>query len=195
MLTVDEIDLAEGLFVLNKDKLEEIVQPSELDIKLFDALDKSLMLSEYSDCYYYKSYKLLHSEGYASLILAQLLYELRNGKYNLGNAELQLIGVKQLNTNYGNIFLRPEKSADKIAEFFTRTEIDYYDYPLFSSKYYLLADDEHLCHCFSTPQRIALIEQQHEISIQVIQDLLIAKFSRILTREDYEGMIALLEGM
>jgi hypothetical protein len=189
MLSAQEIDFVEELYVSNQGKIEEISESTDNEIEFYKKLDNSLLLIDYIDIYFYKSFKVLGCADFANILVIKTFYKIRSGKYNIGDYELQLIGMKSLNKNFGNILLRPETLADKIVELFSRTEIDFNDYPLFSTKYYLLADNESLCKSFATNQRINLIEDQNEILIQVMDNLLIAKYCRLLNHSDFVNLV------
>ena len=50
--------------------------------------------------------------------------------------------VVELNRDYGQAVMRPERLADKVAELFSRNEVDFEEHPQFSRRYYVLSEDE-----------------------------------------------------
>ena len=192
MLTIDEIGLLDRLYQTYQKKLIEISEITTKEEENYQKLEHSFLLNEYESVKYNTSFRVNGCPEITHLIIVKVLYKIRSGKYNLGNEELQIIGIKQLPQDFGNILIRPETLADKIVEFLHHTEIDFINYPDFSSKYYVLSNEISLCQEFATENRIQLIEKQRDIFIQVKGDVVIAKFFRGLTEDDFAGMIDFL---
>jgi hypothetical protein len=51
-----------------------------------------------------------------------------------------IIAYKEMPVNYGDIFIRKESINDKIIELFLKQEVDLDEFPEFSSKYYVIAN-------------------------------------------------------
>lgn len=51
-----------------------------------------------------------------------------------------LYGQLKIKGDFGTVLIRPETFGDKITELFVKTEIDFESHPLFSYKYFVLAD-------------------------------------------------------
>jgi len=49
-------------------------------------------------------------------------------------------GQLKIKGNFGTVLIRPETFGDKITELFVKTEVDFESHPLFSYKYFVLAD-------------------------------------------------------
>ncbi len=193
MLSAEEIDHVEALLVQLKASLK--VDPSDPGKKydLFNCLDASVLFGHYYDIHFYKSMDVIKSKREAKLLLAKVWYHIPSGKYSLGSAEVQLVGIKRLENNYGKIHIRPESLQDKVTELFVRTEIDFHKFPEFSSKYFLQSASEKSAIAFATVNRLELIERQKEMIIEVAGDVLIAKYSRMLNLEDMTDMYRFIE--
>jgi hypothetical protein len=55
---------------------------------------------------------------------------------------LHEMALVDLPINLGRVLIRPESLGDKVSEWFAKREIDFEDYPTFSRRYYVLADDD-----------------------------------------------------
>ena len=192
MLSSNEIDLIDQLISRNEKEFDRRFDNS-IDKLLSQFLDDSSILKSYKDVDYYRSLRVAGCANDAHLLIVEVGYDLLSGKHNLGDYEPQLIGLKKLDKNYGSIIIRPETLEDKLAEFFTKAEIDFKDYPKFSSKYYFLSDDKPLGYSFATNDRLTLIEQQREVYIEIKGDMLISKYMRILNAEDFSSMLDLIK--
>jgi len=56
--------------------------------------------------------------------------------------EYQTWGILRLKTDNGNILIRKETTADKLVQFFKKTELDFEEDLQFSKSFYVLADDK-----------------------------------------------------
>ena len=129
------------------------------------------------------------------MIIAKVTYSIPSGKYNLGASELQLIGFKKLDKNYANILIKPETMEDKVSEWFTKVEIDFKDFPKFSSAYYFLAEHEQSGYSFATANRLNSIENQRELFIEIAGDILVSKYTRKLNEDDFKSMLKFIENV
>jgi hypothetical protein len=193
MLKEVEINIIENIISQLKARTNiELLDP-ELDNEFISYIRKSLLMDSYHDLYTHTLVKMLDSEYDTKFMIAEVTYPTQTGKYSHISIETQIIGFKRLDFNYGHIFIRPETFEDKLSEIFIKSEIDFKEFPKFSSKYYFLSDNEPLAHAFATSSRLQLIEKQREILIEIKEDRLITKFSRKLTTEDCENMIEFIE--
>lgn len=62
------------------------------------------------------------------------------GGYRIYYSDPYLYGIAIARETFGRILIRPETTADKITEFFEKTEVDFPECPKFSRKYYLLSE-------------------------------------------------------
>ncbi len=192
MLAAHEIELIDQLISKNEKEFDRRFDNS-IDKQLSQFLDESTILNSYKEIDYYKSLRVAGCANDTHFLIVEVGYDLLSGKHNLGDYEPQLIGLKKLDKNYGSIIIRPETLEDKLAEFFTKAEIDFKDYPKFSSKYYFLSDNKPLAYSFATNDRLTLIEQQREVCIEIKGDMLISKYMRILNAEDFSSMLDLIK--
>jgi hypothetical protein len=189
MLTGVEIDLVEEILSQYKGKTNLVFDIPDNENELLGYFNNSLMMKDYNDIQIYKSAKVPDSVYDTYIIIVQITYTIKKGRYSPVYSELQAIGLKKLSRNYGNIFIRPETFEDKVSELFIKSEIDFPDFPIFSFRYYCLADDEIKARSFANPDRLRSIEKQNKILIDINDDVLISKFSRIITYLDFISMV------
>ena len=192
MLSSVNIDLIENVLSSAGNKIELLNENSPAVREIFDSVCNSFLMSEYRSISIFKAIKVLHGVFDAHLLITEVSYSLRNGKFNIENTEPQLIGYKKLDNNYGHILIRPETLEDKISGLFIKTEIDFKNYPEFSSRYYFAGDNELSANSFATSRRLELMEKQRELLVEVTGDILISKFSRVITSDDCNSMIGFI---
>jgi hypothetical protein len=195
MLSGNEVDLLEEVFSQNKDLIDVGSDNPDSDKEILEIISYSALLKDYEDLQIYRSLKVSDSLYDTYIIIVGVAYSLTKGKYSARYSETQIIGLKKLNRNYGHIFIRPETFEDKVSELFVKSEIDFPDFPKFSFRYYCLADDEIKAKSFANPDRLRCIEKQNEILIDVNGDVLIAKFSRIITNDDFNCMLEFVKNI
>jgi hypothetical protein len=195
MLSSEDVDL---LNELKEQHASSCAQINDFRDKYFDyneVIRNSILFESYEFNEIFEVLEIKEQTSFTRMFLVNLTYINSKGRYRYRLDELQLIGLKKLNHKYGHIFIRPETFEDKIQEIFTRQELDFKQFPVFSSKYYFLTSDELNGRFFATDARLNLIERQYEIQIEVSEDLLIAKFSKRFNAEDFQNMISFLQGI
>ncbi len=191
MLTAKEIDFVENLYQLHQDKLQEVLDFPSQKQGIYKIVENSILFNEYIESYLYKSYKLFDN---AYLLVLKNTYKIiQDRRQSNINSELQLVAIKELKQDYGNIYIRPETFADKMVETFIKTEIDFVEYPKFSSKYYVIAESENQCRMFVTPSIVELISLQKEIHIHISKNVLITKYCRTITEENFESLLNFIQ--
>lgn len=195
MLSSSEVDLLEEFLSQNKDLVDIEFNNTENDNGILKYINNSVLMKEYEDFQIYKSAKVSDSMYDTFIIIVGVAYSITRGKYPAKYSETQIIGIKKLNRNYGHIFIKPETFEDKISELFVKSEIDFADYPKFSFRYFCVTDNEVKAKLFATPDRLKRIENQNEIIIEVNEDVLISKFSRIITYVDCNSMIEFIKNI
>ena len=193
MLSSSELDLLVEVLSQNKDLID--IGFDNPDNGLMEDITKSVLMKDYEDIQIYKSLKVSDSLYDTYITIVGNTYSLTKGKYPARYSENQVIGLKKLSRNYGHIFIRPETFEDKVSELFIKSEIDFPEFPKFSFRYYCLADDEIKAKTFANPDRLRCIEKQNEILIDVNGDVLIAKFSRIITYNDFNCMLEFIKSI
>jgi len=106
-----------------------------------------------------------------------------------------MVVAKKLDKAYGRIIIRPETLLDKVSEWFNRLEMDFKYHKKFSAKYYFLAQDKDLGVQFASEQRLELMFQMDKIQVEIIDDQLIAKFSRPANGKDMLSLIRFIESI
>lgn len=160
----------------------------KLDYTFFQSIDTSLILSGYPKSDIIKSYRLNTVEK-AELAIVELEYLVRPIKgISSYNSETRAIGFKKLRSSYGHIIIRPETLEDKLRDIFEHSDIDFKEFPKFSSKYFFVSSDKSLANLFATPQRLKRIEQCNEIFIEIQDNVLLSKFSRKINLEDFAAL-------
>lgn len=139
--------------------------------------------------------KVLTMPVYGCLLIIKANYSFPDGRYSNKGSDFQVIGLKKLDKNYDHLIIRPETFADKVSELLVRTEIDFKDFPKFSSKYFFVSNDRLLAEQFATTSRLTLIEQQKGLVLEVIGSSLFARFPRKLNEEDINNMISFIKSI
>lgn len=103
--------------------------------------------------------------------------------------EFQCFALKELESNYETMLIRPESFQDKMLDLFVKGDIDFPDFPDFSNKYYFIARNKDLAHKFATASRLHLISLQDKIFIEVSGNLLFARFTRKINERDCKKIV------
>ena len=148
----------------------------------------------------YKSYEMIKSfrirgVDLSDILILNLTYQVSSGKQTYEQSETQIIGFTKLKKNYGQLLISPESIEDKIRDWFEKSDIDFKDFPKFSSRYLFQADDRNKAESFATTNRLQLIEQQPNIIIEVRNNLLIAKYPRNINSDDFNAMTLFLKNL
>lgn len=95
------------------------------------------------------------------IIAVNIQYNFIGGKHgdSLIN-ENQIWGLKKLDKDFGNIFIRDENIYDKIAEIFQKIEIDFKENAEFSKRYFVITDNE-------TQTRISLNQNMRKLFCEI----------------------------
>ncbi|MEI7595746.1 MAG: hypothetical protein WCK02_08375 [Bacteroidota bacterium] len=192
MLSSSEIDLISD--IIQKSKMKIDIQKQQDKFSL-DFIEQSFLMENYDEIDFQNLYEIKDGSDYSGFSIIRVKYYIPNGKYNIGSNELQVIGFKKLDRDYGHILIRPETIGDTISEFFIKSELDFNEFPKFSSKYYFLSEEENKGYAFASMKRLEAIENQNEVYIEVKGNMLIAKFYRSLNSEDFENMIELIRNV
>lgn len=150
--------------------------------------------------YGYKSYEMIQSfrirgVDLSDILILNLTYQVSTGKQTYEQNETQIIGFTKLKKDYGQLLISPESIEDKIRDWFEKSDIDFKDFPKFSSRYLFQADDRNKAESFATTNRLQLIEQQPNIIIEVKNNLLIAKYPRNINSDDFNAMTLFLKNL
>jgi hypothetical protein len=194
MLSAKEIKLIDSITSMYENQLVEDHQQAD-EFDFFEQLQQSNLIQGYANTYFYKSFQINKIETTTKLFFVQSSYVVYSNKSRYTQNEVHLLGVKQLDKDFGNIEIRPEKISDKIVELLRPQELDFKEFPKFSKKYYMLANNHKLAHEFATKTRIAAIENLPDVYIHVQGNLLAAKFLRIVNHDDFVRMMSILEAV
>jgi len=97
--------------------------------------------------------------------------------------EQELIGLAVLQKDYGRVSIRPETINDKIIELFEKTEIDFGFDLAFSSRYYVLAENEAQCRKSMSAEFLKAVRGYDGLEIELDGRILIARFRKPFTVE------------
>lgn len=192
MLSSQEIDLISEITQKSKPKIDIQKQHDKFSL---DCIEQSLLMENYESIVFHNLFEIIGVSEYLGLTIVKVEYSEYHGKYKSASNELKLIGFKKLDRDYGHILIRPETIGDKITEFFIKSELDFEEFPKFSSKYYFLTEDQAKGYVFASKKRLETIENLDNLNIEVKGNMLIAKFHRSLNSEDFENMIALIRNV
>ncbi len=189
----EEVTLANDIFAEIEVKLDFESEASSNSRLFQNCLNNCDMIKEYEYVNIYSSFRLSGTTDEAHLLLVGLSYYLDGSKYRTSYHEYQIMGLKLLNHDYGHLKIRPETIEDKFREIFSKRETDFKKFPEFSFKYYVLHDKGSFAGAFETDKRLEIIQDMDDIYIEVYNNVLIAKFPRILNLKDCSDMIDFLE--
>jgi len=162
-------------------------QATEKDEKsILDLLAQSTDFGQYSSVRLSEIAELIHNENHSFLCLINLEFIFKGIKcpQHVNYVfEQELIGIAVLRKDYGRVIIRPETLADKIAELFNSTEVDFADDQAFSSRYYVLAENESLFRFSVSSEFRKAIKKFNEIEIEIIGNILIARFKKPFSDE------------
>ena len=106
------------------------------------------LLQGYEAALVHEAWSVKADDGSSSTLLAVLLDDVADYGAEMGGMpdyqevhDLCAVGMLSLPLNLGHVVMTPEGLADKIADLFKHRDIDFGDYPFFSSHYYVTADD------------------------------------------------------
>lgn len=107
-------------------------------------IDAFYILASKSKPVYFSAWEVKKQEQAFKLCLVQYetSYTTANqfGGSTHTDTSFYLYGQLKIKGNFGTILIRPETFGDKITELFVKTEVDFESHPLFSYKYFVLAD-------------------------------------------------------
>jgi|GEM_PF-4442532 len=124
---------------------------------------------------------------FGALAIGYKVYE--KGKLSTMATELHCFIIKELSSTFANMLIRPETIADKILDIISKSDIDFEDFPDFSSKYCFLSKNKDEARRFANNVRLQAISEQDRINIEINKNLLYATYDRIITAEDCKNII------
>jgi len=193
MLSTDELDLLDSILNQHKGKIEEYKGDSESNNELLNSIENSIILNPYPGLKYEVCLKVLNCRNDALILVIKVDYKTSVGRQPRYTSENQLLGLKKLDFDYGNILIRPETPGDKFSELFHKAETDFDYFPLFSFRYYFQSDNESLAKFFATERRIKLMEQQREAEIEIRNDILMIRYARIINADDFDSIFEFIK--
>lgn len=97
----------------------------------------------------------------------------------------------ELPVDVGRVLIRPETLGDKVSEWFARREIDFTDYPRFSRRYYVLADDDERARRGLPGKFLAAVGEVDRIVIEINGSTLVAMQLRPMAEDDQSALAPL----
>jgi len=163
------------------------------ELSIFNDFTQFDLLKNYEHIEYYSAFQSLLFDSEAKIIFARITYPIPSTKTAQYITDLQVVAVKFLEDDYGEIQIRPETFEDKIREFFKSIELDFPDFPEFSKKYYFITENKDLARKFAKPKLLELLEKIDGIFIQVKGRILVAKFNSIANITNCKALLDLIE--
>jgi hypothetical protein len=185
-LRAEEVDLLESInsklisdhnYVLCNEKLDEF-KNTLIDFELLKGSDNIDLLNVY---------KLKSSAQNVYLINTNAFYSwfgTKGGKHTRN--DFCLIGYFETKNLLEHILIRPETIGDKVADFFTKAEIDFDSNPKFSRKYYMLSDNKELTKKNISSSFLSVIEDQDDLHVEINNNKAIATFLTNMSIEETE---------
>jgi len=190
MLLENNHNLVLELFEKYKIEFEDLDYKQALP-EWTEFLENSLLLNQYKE-YQFIEFSKIENVIDAHLLVIEVFYYVYSGKTRYLDSEYQLFGVKTLDSNYGNLLIRPETFGDKVSDLFVHQDRDFRDYPRFSKKYFFIDDQTGFGEMFAKPNRLMLIEKFDDLLIEVSGNKMIMKFSKQVNEPDFYSMINIL---
>lgn len=126
----------------------------QFEIKRKDTTTGLKLLSGFDELRKYKSlfvHKVVEVKGTSSSFLILLIEKhltiietKRHQRIEKDIEEVEPVLVFSIPQNMGNVFIRKETLMDKVLDVFTRTDIDFGEYPNFSKNYYVVGENPDL---------------------------------------------------
>ncbi|MFH2008316.1 MAG: hypothetical protein ABI333_17155 [bacterium] len=109
--------------------------------------------------------------------------------------DLCAVGLVTLPMDLGHVVMTPERLADKIADLFQHRDIDFEDYPLFSSRYYVTADDATLFRDNVPRAMLEAIEACPGFHLEILGNRLMARRPQVWTDTEAVDLAELCLGI
>lgn len=156
-----------------------------------DLFRDSILLQQYESFQLEDFFQLSITEE-AYIFIVRVVYRITSGRFSSLEEELQLFGVKTLDSNYGHLLIRPETFGDKVSDLFVHQDNDFRNFPEFSSKYFFIADHPGNAEMFAKSSRLTLFEKFDDLLLEVSGNRMISKFPKPVNEADFLSMIQIL---
>ncbi|MCB9002399.1 MAG: hypothetical protein H6537_10565 [Bacteroidales bacterium] len=167
--------------------------------KIIKILSQFSMMSKYDKVTLFSSFKLIGCNYETTLILLTFNshdYTVsRNAPRVIKNVDCELIGLTSIKPDLGNVFIKPETITDKFNELINPVEIDFKEDKEFSSKYYVLADNEQQLRLNIDYRLLEEIKRQNDLYIEIKNRYLIARTLKPVNNDSINVIVELMNGI
>jgi len=109
--------------------------------------------------------------------------------------DLCAVGLLTLPMNLGHVVMSPERLADKVADLFRHRDIDFENYPVFSSHYYVTADDANQFRDNVPRAMLQAIETHPGFHLEILGDRLMVRRPQVWTDTEAVDLTRLCLGI
>ena len=165
-------------------KLEQATATEEQN--LIRLLSQFAMMQDYLQVDMSFAVRIANQNSNGFLCMLSFTYEVHSHKTPQSKhqfSEFELVGIAILKNDYGHTFIQPETIADKINELFDKVELDFECDKIFSSKFYVLSDEEEKFRASCTPGFMKAIRKAGEIHIEILGRTLLVRYRKSYTPE------------
>ncbi len=147
-------------------------------------LRKSAMGDGYHSIIARRGYRIKKDEKQGTLVVTGFTFMMANasrgrvGPSNSYSTHNCFVGYVKLKRNYSHVFIRPEVVRDKLAEWLNPIEVDFDWAPKFSSKFYVLTDNEDNLRQLITPKFLQAIEKHQQLEVEIIGNILFCRIPK-----------------
>lgn len=165
--------------------------------KLIKRLSQFSTLNEYDKISLIDAYKFYNLQNNSNLALLTFNYHDvtigNHGPRVTKNIYCELIGLTSINYNIGHVLIKPETVIEKLIELVNPIEIDFKENKEFSSKYYVLANDEKKLRENIDLNLLEHINKHKELYIEIINGIILIRTLKPVDSNSIKTVVELIE--
>lgn len=115
--------------------------------------------------------------------------------HSIKNVDCELIGLTSINCDPGHVLIRPETFSDKLIELVNPIEIDFTEEKEFSSKYYVISDDEVQLRSNIDFKILRAINAYDDLNIEIRDKYLFARTLKPVHQKSIDTIVGLLNNL
>lgn len=151
-------------------------------------IDDFYILASKSKPIYFSAWEVKKQEQSFKLCLVQYETSYTTANQLGGSTRIDtsfyLYGQLKIKGDFGTVLIRPETFGDKITELFVKTEVDFESHPLFSYKYFVLADgSDNLVKTLPT-ELIEFLEKINGLQLEFRNHYCLLRLPKALNQEE-----------
>lgn len=179
----------------------------EIEIEQIDHREEeriSSLLSQFSIIDNYDKITILLALRYGSIgfesYLILLTFNSQDSVYSqtphsIENVDCELVGLTSINCDPGHVLIRPETFGDKLIELVNPMEIDFSEEKEFSSKYYVISDNEAQLRSNIDFKILRAIKAYDDLNIEIRAKYLFARTLKPVNQKSIDTIVGLLNNL